>query len=256
MCMLPFVNSIHLLMASCLFSPFYLLWMVVLWMLILWVPAFSFLGCAQKGNCWIVCWFWLSFGGTLCFLSTFLHPQEFTCTQVSVLCILNNTGYLLEGWVFFFECVCVCGLNESHPDRCDGICLWFCFQPVTAHCCCAVLPARTACPASSPQAAVSPAPAPPAACLPLGTSRRPLPIHTLLTTFYSRADETSSSLFSQYRMTLSIWKTSWHFRLKEKAPSPSALDLPLFSSGVFGPSLVSVDPSLCQLTGLLLPVFH
>lgn len=131
--------------------------------------------------------------------STFLHPQEFTCTQVSVLCILNNTGYLLEGWFFFFfECMCVCGLNESHPDRCDAVsaCGFGLFRFVTAHSLlcwsclhAASLPGFFAC------HCVSPAPAPPAACLPSWhVQAAPSPIHTLLTTFYLRADETSSSL--------------------------------------------------------------
>ena len=73
--------------------------------------CFPFFGvCAQKWNCWVwvVWWFCLSFGGTPVLFSTFLHSQEFTCTQVSVLCILTNTGYFLEVFcLFVLECVCV-----------------------------------------------------------------------------------------------------------------------------------------------------
>ena len=133
------------------------------------------------------------------FFHIFTSPRVYVHTGLSSL--HSQQHWLSSGglvFFFFFECMCVCGLNESHPDRCDAVsaCGFGLFRFVTAHSLlcwsclhAASLPSFFAC------HCVSPAPVPPAACLPSWhVQAAPSPIHTLLTTFYSRADETSSSL--------------------------------------------------------------
>ena len=134
----------------------------------------------------------------LCFLPHFYIPKSLRAHRSQFSAFSTTLVIFWRVGFFFFECMCVCGLNESHPDRCDAVsaCGFGLFRFVTAHSLlcwsclhAASLPSFFAC------HCVSPAPAPPAACLPSWhVQAAPSPIHTLLTTFYSRADETSSSL--------------------------------------------------------------